>query len=265
MVISVCHKTCIGARHRRLGELCQDASSSFCGLTANGTPYGLLVVADGHGHARHNRSGVGAALACELSLQLVIQRLEQHDKHSMVLQEWFKYSFPHLLVHEWRCAIDTDAQQQHDESRADPISYGTTLGLALLTPHWWLCVGIGDWDLVLISQNGPALVSQERSDLTPGESTFSLCLNDPLDHMAERFVMGQIDAEEVDLVLCTDGIRKSCLSDADFLTLCGYLVRQTQSVTHLKTTLKHITDLGSNDDVSISAAALRNPINLPAK
>lgn len=258
MFISVCNETCIGARHQRLGQLCQDASSSCSGVTADGTPYGLLIVADGHGHARHSRSDAGAILACELSQQLAIQALKQHGSHAEELPEWFRLSFPQLLVDSWRRAINMDSQQHHHEVIADPISYGTTLGLALLTPNWWLCVGIGDWDLVMISQNGAALVSQERSELTPGESTFSLCLIDPLGPMTERFAMGQIGAEEVDLVLCTDGIRKSCRSDADFLTLCIHLATETRSITSLKSTLKQITSLGSNDDVSIAAAASRN-------
>lgn len=264
MVISVFHATCVGARHERLGEPCQDASSTFSGLAADGTPYGLLVVADGHGHARHSRSDVGAALACEFSKRLVVQRLEQHGSSAQELPGWFQYFFPQLLVDGWRRAVDVDAQQQHYEVSADPISYGTTLGLALLTPHWWLCAGIGDWDLVIISQYGAALVSQELSILTPGESTFSLCQSDPLGPMADRFAIGQIEAEEVDLVLCTDGIRKSCRSDADFLTLCRYLITERKSSKVLVSSLKKITSSGSRDDVSIAVAKLRNLIHSPA-
>lgn len=256
-MISVCHATCLGARHQHLGEPCQDASSSCSGVAADGTPYGLLVVADGHGHSRHSRSDVGAMLACQFSQQMAVQQIEQHGSSAKELPEWFQDSFPRLLVDGWRRAVDADARQQHDEARADPISYGTTLGLALLTPHWWLCVGIGDWDLVLISQDRAALVSQEQSDLTPGESTFSLCQSDPLEPMAERFALGQIEAAEVNLALCTDGIRKSCRSDADFLTLCKHLIRKSGPTETLESTLKKITSLGSGDDVSIAAGALK--------
>lgn len=161
-----------------------------------------------------------------------------------------------MLVDAWRRGVDVHAQQHHGESQADPISYGTTLGLALLTPQCWLCAGIGDWDLVVMSRGGTDLASQEQSEFTPGESTFSLCQSEPLGPMAQRFTMGQLRGEKAEIVLCTDGVRKSCRNDNDFLSLCRHLSTESGPTDSLAAMLQTITNLGSGDDVSAALACI---------
>ena len=59
------------------------------------------------------------------------------------------------------------------------------------------------------------------------------------------------------LVLSTDGIRKSCSTDADYFTLAGYLAKaihsadQDDEFVDLPSSLDRITKEGSGDDVSI--------------
>lgn len=160
-----------------------------------------------------------------------------------------------MLHQQWLRAVSQHNQDQSETEPFDPITYGTTLGMALLTPSWWLCAGLGDWDLVCINGDEQKLVSEECSDLTPGESTFSLSQSDPLAPMSERFELHGIDEPNniMSLALCTDGIRKSCRSDKDFLQLCRHLVNLESGSASIQECLTRITDQGSGDDISIAA------------
>lgn len=98
--------------------------------------------------------------------------------------------------------------------------------MLLLTPRWWAVAGLGDWDLVRVDQAGVAeLLSQEVGAPGAGEATASLCQEGA--DLGGWFRSGVWPLEDqglpFSLVLGTDGIRKSCASDADFLALTAWL------------------------------------------
>ena len=84
--------------------------------------------------------------------------------------------------------------------------------------------------------------------------------SDALLHFAKRSSAQNIDPDEhpFALMICTDGIRKSCASDDDFLTLADYLVSEASGsdadgeCTALDVDLNRITTEGSGDDVSVA-------------
>ncbi|MEB3235739.1 MAG: protein phosphatase 2C domain-containing protein [Cyanobacteriota bacterium] len=267
------HASLVGARHRARGEGCQDASLSCCGGLADGTPYSLVVVADGHGDRRHHRSAIGSQLACAVSVELI---------HSAAANpatdwpQWFQVELPQRLHSRWleRCKADhhdrtstvvIGLEQTGEASSFSPVPYGTTVGLVLLTPSWWGCAGLGDWDLVLIRPDGAELVSSEAPQPGGGEATFSLCMDQAAALMRDRIQWhgwAADDATALALVLTTDGVRKSCLSERDHLVLCHYLAKACVPGTHrdedvdLAAALEQITSRGVGDDVSVGACAL---------
>ncbi len=273
------HRSLIGASHRRKGVVCQDYSLTASFRSRSGVPIKLMAVADGHGGKRYWRSHVGSKLACEIAIQQARKELGKQllgwsaPSRSTLADwhQWLKRELPGKIVQNWRTAVTNEWQrfEKSAEQAAEGFSlysYGSTLGLVVLTPHWWGCTGVGDWDLVRVGANkgggssNAELINSEDSFEMPGESTFSLCKNDALLHFAKRSSAQNIDPDEQPfaLMICTDGIRKSCASDDDFLTLADYLVSEASGsdadgeCTALDVDLNRITTEGSGDDVSVA-------------
>ncbi len=236
LVAGVCSRR--GSAHRRRGQPCQDATLQRAFTLPGGLPLTLLAVADGHGGQAYHHSDVGSALACEAAAEVVAAALTHLPAGTappagadlMGLRRWLAEALPIALQQRWLAAV-----RQHWLAGPggggggvpfSPVPYGSTLGLLLLTPRWWALAGVGDWDLVRVDPAGAAeLLSQEVAAPGAGEATASLCQEGaalggwfrswvwPLDNQVLPF----------SLVLSTDGIRKSCASDADFLALAAWL------------------------------------------
>jgi len=259
-----------GSSHARRGVVCQDASGWRSQQDRCGEPVHLMVVADGHGGKRYIHSDVGSRLACELSLNLVSEQLGQWSSVGRgAIQRWQEYlqsTFPKTLHQRWLAAVETHWQQEcteseHGETAFSPLSYGTTIALVVMTPAWWGHTGLGDWDLVRIGSDGEVeLASEEQEeDQTGGESTYSLCLSNAPHHFAARTSVHPITEQEpaFSLLLSTDGVRKSCSTDADFFAIVRYLCeaeqpRQGDSAEQLSADLDRISSQGSGDDVSVA-------------
>ena len=257
-----------GAAHLRRGAPCQDASG-FAGFRdAAGTPVQVLVVSDGHGGSRYVRSAVGARLACEVAMGELRQALATaRVDDPAALEDWHHWlagELPARIVAAWLREVERHWQADPgvDGSGFSPVVYGATLGVLLLTPAWWAHTGLGDWDLVRIeAAGGEALLSEEPEREAAGEATFSLCLPRAERHFASRTALLPLTADTAPfaLLLCSDGLRKSCGSDADFLTLCRYLVGLAPAAdqalsAELAEALDHISRQGSGDDISVALA-----------
>lgn len=254
-----------GAAHRRRGAVCQDASGHWCFGDAAGRPLQVLVVSDGHGGARYDRSEVGSRLACQVALEAVQAQLSRADVGTRGSQDewrlWLAQSLPRRIVEDWQRAVLSHARSHPRSDGAAPstVPYGATLGLLLLTPGWWGYTGLGDWDLLRLDAGGGELVSEEPDHPGGGEATFSLCMEGAERHFAARSDLVPIAATEApfSLLLSSDGIRKSCASDADFLTLARYLgdlpttAADGAGASELGQALDHISSQGSGDDVSV--------------
>lgn len=249
-----------GAAHRRRGVPCQDASGRLGFHDADGNPVQVLVVSDGHGGARYVRSDVGSQLACAVALREVERALAplsvSRDGTLEDWSHWLASVLPGRITALWREEVHRHWQSDagSDAVGFTPVPYGATLGVLVLTPFWWGHTGLGDWDLVRVDANGDgALLSEEPPLGLRGEATYSLCLD-----RAERCFVARAAArglpegpEPFALLLSSDGLRKSCASDADFLTLARYLVGLSQGE-ELAAALDHISARGSGDDVSVA-------------
>lgn len=255
-----------GAAHLRRGTPCQDASGFWTVVDAAGDPVRLLVVSDGHGGSRYTRSDVGSRLACSVALEVIGKTLASsrtgqpgQERH---WRRWLSESLPQQLVAAWLQAVREHWQANPAATGVafSPVPYGATLGVLVLTPRWWGHTGLGDWDLVRITGTGEGhLVSEEPAVEAAGEATCSLCMQEAARQFAPRSGLHRLRAADppFSLLLGTDGIRKSCGSDADFLTLARYLVdlpdpSGQDTPDELSAALDHISSQGSGDDVSVA-------------
>ncbi len=179
-------------------------------------------------------------------------------------QQWLGQEFPRAIQRRWLQAVHRHWRRQRPAEGSEafsPLLYGTTLGLVVMTPRWWGHTGLGDWDLLQLHASGSQLLSQESDPAAAGEATFSLCLNDAATHFASRTAIQRLDPEApaFALVLSTDGIRKSCSTDDDFLSLGRYLSQAPLPVAgepavDLVASLDRISSQGSGDDVTVAIA-----------
>ncbi len=269
-----------GAAHRRRQTPCQDSALSGSARSRDGVTVQLMAVADGHGGSAYWLSDVGSRLACSLALEVAAegiaarclgQPLDNRSRDD--LTHWLSLELPAQLLQRWQAAVSADWQQRPEAEGqgAGPATrpYGTTLGLVLLTPWWWAHTGLGDWDLVLLEPGQDRLVSQEPAAIGRGEATASLCLSDAARHFSERCGLQALPPAHggpFSLVLSTDGIRKSCATDADHLALCRFLAEESAALSAageqgetdgLDTGLDRISREGSGDDVSVAIAHYR--------
>lgn len=255
----------IGAAHRRQGKPCQDASLSRELRSPRGERLLLLAVADGHGGSRYWLSAEGSRLACEQAAAAVEAALADHDLADQ--QRWEQLladELPATIQRRWLAAVEADWQQRAEAAGQafSPLTYGSTLGLALLGPAWWGHTGLGDWDLVRLDGASTALVSEEAELGGPAEATASLCLADAARGWRERAGLVPLPptTPPFSLLLSSDGVRKSCATDADFLSLCAHLT-ELADATALAEGLAQITAAGSGDDVSVAIGHWGHPGN----
>ncbi len=258
-----------GASHRRRGQPCQDASLMAELAGADGTALTLMAVADGHGAPAYRHSAVGSAAACQAAGEAVAEALAQpggnwRQPDPDTLERWLARELPEVIRRRWLAAIGRHWEAQAEGKTAPPFQprpYGTTLGLVLVTAGWWACTGLGDWDLVLIDADGARLLSQEEGLGGGGEATASLAAGGcgdgsrgggdaPFPFRWHWFGLDP-DASPFALVLSTDGIRKSCASDADFLALASWLATG-MAAPALEDSLERISREGCGDDVSVA-------------
>jgi hypothetical protein len=278
------HRSRIGAAHRRRRIPCQDASLSRTLTTAGGQRLALMAVADGHGGSAHRFSDVGSRLACQVAIDAAALHLaERHvaspaDAPALELvQRWLVDELAPQIINNWLIAVASDWNRRERQAGAfNPFCYGTTLGLVLLSSRWWAHTGLGDWDLVMLKRNGQdRFVSQEAGGAWHGEATASLCLPEARHCFAGRTAVYPLDGfsqEALGLVLSTDGVRKSCATDADHLALVRYLMGEMNLVcagcdgeaSELDGSLDRISSEGSGDDVTLAMACFGDLDIVPA-
>jgi hypothetical protein len=186
---------------------------------------------------------------------------------------WLERELPEAIQRRWLEAVEAHWHSDPGEGGFEPLLYGSTLGLVVMTARWWGHTGLGDWDLVRVEADGRARLLQEENEPGAlGEATCSLCQPQAADLFARRAALHPITtaADAFALVLCTDGIRKSCATDTDFLTLAAWLARcastaQPEEAASLPEALDRISREGSGDDVTVAIgwAAMAGPKSAP--
>jgi hypothetical protein len=230
----------------------------------------LLAVADGHGAAAYLHSAEGSALACHAAVQAVAKTLAAAggpgagglEGEPERRQRWLEHDLPAAIRHHWLAAVRHHWENQPGQAALpfEPRPYGTTLGLVLLAPGWWGHTGLGDWDLVRIEAGRAQLLSEEARDSSVGEATGSLSQAEGTGPAGFRAAWWPLDPSTAPfaLVLTTDGIRKSCASDDDFLALATWLATE-MAPSALAASLERISAEGCGDDGSVAIAHWGRP------
>ena len=252
----------IGAAHRRRGVGCQDFSLVRELRGPSGTSLQLLAVADGHGGQRYRYSATGSRLACEAAADAIIAAMKKTPLGDQTAwTRLLNHDLPIAIEEQWLQAIHRDWLRKPEAADQSfcPTVYGSTLGLVLLAPGWWGCSGVGDWDLVRVTGDGAELLSTENAQAGSREATASLCLAEAPVRWSERAQLRPVDRHDPPfaLLISTDGVRKSCATDPDFLELCRQIVPLGDGQ-HLADGLAEISAGGSGDDLSIAVSCWRS-------
>lgn len=204
--------TAMGADHGRFGLPNQDSVGAER-FTAPGVGDVLvLAVADGHGNARHFRSGRGSAMAVNTAIAVAKQHVARlggdADGRRHVADQMVRD-----VVARWREAVAADlaadplaGEEAESIDPGDPpeIPYGSTLLLTAITRDAVIFAQIGDGDILLVQGDG-SCISPVRSDLRlDGTQTTSLCQPDAVS--AFRVSLVRLSGTPVFAVLAmTDG------------------------------------------------------------
>lgn len=172
-----------GSSHRLNDLPNQDAS-----LAAAEPGLALAVVADGHGHRTHFRSGDGSRMAVEVVAALLADaRGLDADELDDLLVERVR----HTLVADWRARVlehaaahpfssDGLALVGGDAPEQVLLAYGTTLVTAVSTGRALGLLQIGDGDAVVSFADGEVVQPLPEDPLLSGHRTTSLCQPDAL-------------------------------------------------------------------------------------
>ena len=166
-----------GASHDRDETQSQDAFRMSAGI-CSGQAWGVFAVADGHGAKRHDRSGTGAALACEAAIHClgngaVELELGEHGPPSAQVTA----KIARAVQRRWRLLCQRHhSAEASDTEEFDAGRYGTTLAAVYLTPPHALLLRIGDSDVVSVSRDGIIQRAFEPEEAIVGSATWSLAL-----------------------------------------------------------------------------------------
>lgn len=172
----------LGSTHRLRGVPNQDSY----GLRRAGAAL-AAVVADGHGHRAHFRSGDGSRIAVATFLDLVDQR-PGGDLDSENLQA-FLLDLTDPLVRMWRQRVVADASARPfssgevtllggDSEQDLAVAYGSTVVAVVATSTALGFLQLGDGDAVLAFGDGEVVRPLPEDPLLDGVRTTSLCQPD---------------------------------------------------------------------------------------
>ena len=257
----------LGAAHRRLGKMNQDAVGSL------ELPLGSMVaVADGHGSTLCVRSDRGSRLAVRSGFEAVgrMARAPGAVDHVHDIMQRITADAPRQIVDLWRRSVEEDIAReplsQPDLEAAGPdsaerlardplLAYGTTLLLCLVSPRYVAFLQLGDGDTLTVAPGGevgrplppdPRLIANETTSMS-GDGAWGNF----------RTRIQDLSESPIDLILLsTDGYSNSFRDDADFLKvgadiLANINMAGIEKVSEtLPAWLQEATNRGSSDDIS---------------
>ena len=272
---SLAGETVQGATHIRNGLPNQDAIA-WEPTEGSALPM-LLAVSDGHGGKRYIRSATGSRLAVEAALSGLRRFYEEQAENGnpSAVKRQAEEQIPLLLTGLWRQRVEADIAlhpftaeevasleahgyvEVQEELRADPYrAYGATLLGVLLAHGWFLCVQLGDGDILTVDPMGRTIRPMPPGEELLGEETHSLC-----EPNAERFCQIRIvpleERDPVLILVSTDGLNKSYSHDDGFLKVGRDLLQMVRAEgmqavkEQLPELLNEISRAGSGDDISL--------------
>lgn len=201
----------------------------------------VLAVADGHGSARHARSGVGARYAVELftahAREFAAMANAEGPEGPRSLSRLMHYArnvMPRRLIVAWQRRVLDHWQRQYEQNQGatEPgtesppvmgdgrklVLYGSTLIGTVLTPRLFAAWQLGDGELTVIEPNGDVGRPLAPLEADFGDETESLCSRDAWDLVRVHWApIVAPDRTPRFIALSTDGLSKSFASDEGFV------------------------------------------------
>ena len=255
------YATVTGDSHIRRHIVCQDSSGVYVD-----EEYGIAVVADGHGSAKHFRSDVGARIAVKISIELLKKYMGQPDFKNQFRQhpDFILQQMEKQILMKWREAVEEyhkenplqegEMNQLSDEERAGlkvPVIYGSTVLIAVMADGFSYGMLLGDGGFVVLSRKGRISIPVEDPN-SHANYTSSLCNTNAFLYFQHWYTEEDLAA----LFVSTDGLFKSFASEEDFLKYHGLITQMLGDPEKAKKSLKRNfekrTREGSGDDISIA-------------
>ena len=264
------HKTVIGDSHIKKGIVCQD-SSGHCVTDS----FGIAVVADGHGSARHFRSDVGSRLAVKITMGLLENYMKRPDFKEQFLRhpDFILEQMEKQILMKWREAVEVYHEEnplsEEEEQKLSTLEegrkssgnsrgrlrtaviYGSTVLAAVIADGFSFGLVLGDGGFVVLDGSGRLFIPIEDQN-AHANYTSSLCNTDAIRYFAHWYT----EENPAALFVSTDGLYKSFASEEDFLRYHGLLAQmlgdRDRTMKSLDRNFEKRTREGSGDDISIA-------------
>ena len=241
----------------------------------------VLALSDGHGSLKYFRSDIGAQLAVESAVEVVLEEMSVDSLTTDVLSRIkarVKNKLPQRIINSWLdkvknhyqnnlFSLDSRSQAKLEEIELEKgikarqkleenyvKAYGATLLLVVVAEDFSLYLQLGDGEITILSETGKRMLFTEDAKLGP--ATDSLCMSNPL----TKFKFSLVPfAEERPLfiMLSTDGYINSFRNDNDYLQVLDDFIDliTTHGIGYLEDNLsdwlKETTEQGSGDDITL--------------
>jgi len=244
----------IGASHIRRGAPNEDAVS--VAPIQGGDNRFMIAVADGHGGEAYFRSEIGAAFAVKALSQALDWCFDELEQAQNLVQDTVKIWRQLVFAHMAENPLERPAQGP----QLSP--YGSTLVAVAASENQLVALQVGDGDLLLGYQDGSLRRPLLDDAGMVGEQTYSLCLDDAVEHFRTQTWQRRAGEPWPDFALvATDGVSKSFVDDAAFATVVADYRRLVSTEAELHRTLsalpgwlRDVSDKGSGDDASLCLA-----------
>lgn len=231
--------TVTGFSHKAEDRVCQDNSVSWADPLRD---VHILAVSDGHGGDGYPLSHIGAEYACRVALET----LSEFSKECTCCPSTAMiHQVIRAIISRWHASLGSDA----------PNKYGCTLIAYLQTPSFWMGLQIGDGKMVTYGKDGTWCQPIPWDDRCILNFTTSMCDEDAFGNF--RIASGTDLPNAV--FLATDGI-DSTFQDGELLyNFYRNMIHAANAdgeesmLSSLPDCLAHFSEVGSGDDMSISA------------
>jgi predicted nucleic acid-binding Zn-ribbon protein len=245
-------KSIEGASHIKTQKPCQDSSGCF----SEGI-YHLAVVSDGHGGEEYFRSDRGSRFAVETAREVIggfikkqtggITESDIKTIEKNMVNVWREKVLADIKTHPW-----TPEEKLRNPSPDDTSIYGATLLAAAIADQFWFALQIGDGVCALIDAGGSRFAFPD--DATQGLGrTHSLCEENAPAHFRHAFGKNGL----LGVTVATDGVSDAIPADTYLFKftiniLKAFVENPVSAEKELEDTLPKLTQMGSQDDVSIA-------------
>ncbi len=263
----------IGNMHIQKELPCEDFSACYEDDTM-----AVAVISDGHGDKNCFRSGKGAEIACQTTIELCKNfyqediQVEAEDLEALkteIVKTW-----KHTVLQDYEEHPFTDEELQTASEKMQEIyrsgqkiekAYGCTLIAAMLTKKYWFALQIGDGKCVAAYDDGVYFEPVPQNENCVANHSTSLCG----ENAVQDFMHYYSDILPRGIFVFSDGVEESF--DQSGLYNCLYSIdvwlergkeAMLESVNDL---LPKISEGGSGDDVSLSAVLSTEKTLLPPK